>query len=187
MLKSFSSPSAVILLLFSQRFFQAWFSLEVRNFPYNSLAFFHCSKFSNSPGRIWIMVFSHACIWWQICFLTTESKDELFFSVIGLITMSSLSRESPRAKVQFLILGKHCVKILNLGPIPDFSAWTCLTCYWSSLAEIIGSNSGEILIDSKTCWAKGPCGSPEWLQKHLENWQKVGKRPKLVIISDTLE
>lgn len=121
-------------------------------------------------------------------FFTTEAKDELLFlKVIGQMTMSSMSRGTARAKVQFLILGKHCVEILKLGAFPDFSAGTCLTHYWRLFAVVSGRHSGDILIDSETRWAKDPHESHKWLQKSLENWQKVGKWPKLVIISNTLE
>lgn len=51
---------------FSQRFFWAWFSSEAYLLSQNTPAFFHCSKFSSSPGRIWTMSFSHASIWWKI-------------------------------------------------------------------------------------------------------------------------
>lgn len=109
-------------------------------------------------------------------FFTTEAKDELFFlKVIGQMTMSSMSRGTARAKVQFLILGKHCVEILKLGAFPDFSAGTCLTRYWRLFAVVSGRHSGDILIDSETSWAKDPHESHKWLQKKFgkltESWK----------------
>lgn len=117
-LKSFCLTYIITEVLLSM------FLIRRKSFASEPSCFFHCSKFSSSPGGMLTVSCSHASSWCRSYGWTD------FLKVVGQLTMSAMSRRTPRDKGQLLVLGKLCVKILKLGAFPDFSARARLTCYW---------------------------------------------------------